>query len=325
MRAMASHIRKNRRHWNEDSESYQARHGATLRRKAMAWGVWRIPEAKLKVLGDVRGKDTLELGCGAAQWSVALARRGARPIGLDLSERQLDHASRNVRRTKVSFPLVQASAEDLPFAPDSFDVVFCDHGAITFTKPGRTVPEVARVLRPGGLFAFSQDTPIHFVTWDPRRQRYGDTLKGDYFDMRSDPDEVSAVFQLPYGEWVRVFRRAGFLIEDLIELRPPAGARTTYEDYEDVALARRWPVEQIWRLRKTTPATGRLVGVAEAAAILGWDKRRVATYIRRGSFPSPLASLASGRVWDEADVLGFAEAFRARQRARARRRPRRSD
>jgi SAM-dependent methyltransferase len=325
MRAMPSHIRKNRRHWNEDSESYQARHGATLRRKAMAWGVWRIPEAKLKVLGDVRGKDTLELGCGAAQWSLALARRGARPVGLDLSERQLDHASRNVRRTKVSFPLVQASAEDLPFAPDSFDVVFCDHGAITFTEPGRTVPEVARVLRPGGLFAFSQDTPIHFVTWDPRRQRYGDTLKGDYFDMRSDPDEVSAVFQLPYGEWVRVFRRAGFLIEDLIELRPPAGARTTYEDYEDVDLARRWPVEQIWRLRKTTPATGRLVGVAEAAAILGWDKRRVATYIRRGSFPSPLASLASGRVWDEADVLGFAEAFRARQRARTRRRPRRSD
>jgi SAM-dependent methyltransferase len=325
MRAMASHIRKNRRHWDQESEAYQRRHGATLRRKALAWGVWRIPEAKLKVLGDVRDKDTLELGCGAAEWSVVLARLGARPVGLDLSERQLEHARRAMGGAKVSFPLVQASAEDLPFAPESFDVVFCDHGAITFTEPGRTVPEVARVLRPGGLFAFSHDTPIHFVTWDPRRQRYGDSLKGDYFDMRSAPDEVSAVFQLPYGEWVRVFRRAAFLIEDLIELRPPPRARTTYEDYEDVDLARRWPVEQIWRLRKTTPAIGRLVGVAEAAAILGWDKRRVATYIRRGSFPPPLASLASGRVWDEADVLGFAEAFRVRQRARARRRPHRSD
>ena len=322
---MPSHTRKNRRHWDEESDTYQARHGPTLRLKALAWGVWRIPESKLKVLGDVRGQDALELGCGAAQWSVSLTRLGARPVGLDVSERQLEHARRARARAKVSFPLVQASAEDLPFAPESFDVVFCDHGAITFTEPEETVPEVARVLRPGGLFAFSHDTPIHFVTWDPRRQRYGDTLKGDYFDMRSAPDEVSVVFQLPYGEWVRVFRRSGFVIEDLIELRPPPGARTTYEDYDDVNLARRWPVEQIWRLRKAAPAAGRLVGVAEAAAILGWDKRRVATYIRRGSFPRPLASLASGRVWDETDILEFAEAFRARQRARAGRRPRRSD
>jgi SAM-dependent methyltransferase len=325
MRAMASHTRKNRRHWDQESEDYQRRHGATLRRKPLAWGVWRIPEAQLQVLGDPRRRDMLELGCGAAQWSVALARLGARPVGLDLSGRQLDRARRDMRRAGVSLPLVQASAEELPFAAESFDVVFGDHGAITFTDPARTVPEVARVLRPGGLFAFSHDTPVHFVTWDRRRQRYGDTLKGDYFDMRSAPDEVSEVFHLPYGEWVRVFRGAGLTIEDLIELRPPPGAKTTYEDYRDVDLARRWPVEQIWKLRKAAPATGRLIGVAEAAAVLGWDKRRVATYIRRGSFPRPLASLASGRVWDEADVLAFAEAFRARQRARARGRRRPSD
>lgn len=60
----------------------------------------------------------------------------------------------------------------------------------------------------------------------------------------------------------------------------------------------------------------RLVGVAEAAGILGWDKRRVATYISRGSFPQPLAELASGRVWAREDITSFAEAFRARQRGR---------
>jgi hypothetical protein len=62
-----------------------------------------------------------------------------------------------------------------------------------------------------------------------------------------------------------------------------------------------------------------LVGVAEAAAILGWDKRRVATYIERGSFPAPVASLASGRVWRLEDVESFARAFRRRQARRARR------
>jgi hypothetical protein len=62
-----------------------------------------------------------------------------------------------------------------------------------------------------------------------------------------------------------------------------------------------------------------LVGVAEAAAILGWDKRRVATYVERGSFPEPVASLASGRVWRRDDVEAFARAFRRRRARRERR------
>jgi hypothetical protein len=62
-----------------------------------------------------------------------------------------------------------------------------------------------------------------------------------------------------------------------------------------------------------------LAGVAEAAAILGWDKRRVATYVRRGSFPEPVASLAGGRVWRRGDVEAFGAAFRERQRRRRRR------
>jgi SAM-dependent methyltransferase len=319
-RPQPSPTEKNRRHWDEESDSYQRQHGRTLRRTPMAWGVWRIPEEELGVLGDLRGETVLELGCGAARWSIALAGLGANAIGLDLSERQLGHARKGILKAEAAVPLVQATAEELPFVSAGFDAVFCDHGATTFTDPRRTVPEVARVLRPGGLFAFSQDTPIHFVSWDERKQRYGKSLRGDYFDMRSEPSEVSVAFNLPYGEWVRLFRQNGFVIEDLIELRPPEGARTTYEEWDDIEWARRWPAEHVWKLRKAAPSTAPLVGVAEAAAILGWDKRRVATYIRRGSFPEPLASLASGRVWDRGDIEAFAAAFRARRAARAARR-----
>ncbi len=59
-----------------------------------------------------------------------------------------------------------------------------------------------------------------------------------------------------------------------------------------------------------------LAGVAEAAAIMGWDKRRVITYINRGSFPAPFASLASGRVWRREDVEVFAAAWRERRARR---------
>jgi hypothetical protein len=56
----------------------------------------------------------------------------------------------------------------------------------------------------------------------------------------------------------------------------------------------------------------RVAGVSEAAAILGWDKRRVMTYVRRGSFPEPFAHLASGRIWRSEDVEAFAATKRKR-------------
>jgi SAM-dependent methyltransferase len=318
---VAGHVRKNRLLWERDADEYQRRHGDVLERTAMAWGVWRIPEGELNVLGDVRRKDVLELGCGAAQWSIALAGLGARPVGLDLSRRQLEHARRGQRRAGVEFPLAEGSAEEIPFADGTFDVVFGDHGAMTFADPRRAVPEVARVLRPGGRFAFSHESPLHFVCWDPETQAVTDRLASDYWDMSSAPDEEAAVFQLPYGEWFRLFRRSGLTVEDLIEPRPGPGASTTYDDYEP-AWARRWPAEDIWVVRKRAPASApRLVGVAEAAAILGWDKRRVSTYVRRGSFPPPVAELASGRVWEEDDVRAFAAEVRARRAARAARSP----
>lgn len=56
-----------------------------------------------------------------------------------------------------------------------------------------------------------------------------------------------------------------------------------------------------------------LAGVAETAAIMGWDKRRVIIYLNRGSFPPPFASLASGRVWLRDDVEAFATSWRERR------------
>lgn len=58
-----------------------------------------------------------------------------------------------------------------------------------------------------------------------------------------------------------------------------------------------------------------LVGVSEAATILGWDRRRVSTYVSRGAFPEPVAALASGRVWRREDVEAFGR-DRARRRER---------
>ena len=201
---------------------------STRRATATSWptaagspgGPPRSPNRSCSVLGDVAGKDILEFGCGAAQWSIALAKRGARPVGLDLSARQLEHARRLMAEAGVDFPLVEASAEAVPLPDASFDIVFCDHGAMTFADPYRTVPEAARLLRPGGLFAFSHHSPIETICWPLDAEEVGDRLALDYFGMHAIDDGEDISFQLPYGEWIRLFRANGFVVEDLIEPRP---------------------------------------------------------------------------------------------------------
>ena len=246
------HAALNRRWWDRRSDEYQATHGPQLAAKGgLAWGVWQLPESELQVLGDVSGRDVLELGCGAAQWSIALQAKGANVTGLDISERQLEHARTLMAEAGVEFPLIRGSAESTRFADKSFDIVFCDHGAMTFADPYRTIPEAARLLRPGGLLAFSSNTPILELAWGPTDPHPASALIADYWEMHEieEPGETIC-FQLPYGEWIRLFGEHGLTVESLIELRPPRGATSSYRDDIDRDWARRWPMEHIWRVRR---------------------------------------------------------------------------
>jgi SAM-dependent methyltransferase len=251
--SLTPHAAVNRERWDEQSDEYQERHGGQIEKSGgTAWGVWQIPEAQLQILGDVSGLDVLEFGCGAAQWSIALAAQGARMTGLDNSARQLEHARQLMAAAGVQFPLVHASAEATGLPDAGFDMVFCDFGAMTFADPRLTVPEAARLLRSGGLFAFSTTTPIVELVWPADAEHPGEQLLLNYWEelQRIEPKGEPINFQLPYGEWIALFLEHDFTIEGLIELRPEPGATSSYRSQEDREWARRWPMEQIWRLRR---------------------------------------------------------------------------
>jgi ubiquinone/menaquinone biosynthesis C-methylase UbiE len=232
--------------WDRASTAYHERHAEFLR-DGMAWSSWQIPESDLQVLGDVAGKDVLELGCGAGEWSRSLVRRGATVTGLDNSALRLEQARRGAEREGVQHALVHASAESIPLPDNSFDVVMADWGAPSFADPFLYVPEVARVLRPAGLFAFSGPTPFAWLQADGVET---ESDWQDYFAIyrRARPG-AEIQFNLPIGKWVSLFHTNGFQIEDLIELQPPIGAQSTFRSQAETDFARRYPMEHIWKVR----------------------------------------------------------------------------
>ncbi|MGH2597296.1 MAG: class I SAM-dependent methyltransferase [Actinomycetota bacterium] len=261
MSETSDHVGKNRIHWEEHSSSYQTENARQLDRwDRLAWGTWDLPEDDLHALGDVNGLDTLEYGCGACQFGIKVAKRGARVTGLDFSGAQLRHGRSRMDETGIRFPVVQADGEHVPFGDDSFDLVFCDHGAMGFADLHRTVPEVARVLRPGGLFLFNGTTPWIWMAWENDDQPPTREMHKDHFGLgradSDDPEWCTTEFQLTYRDWISLFRDSGLVVEDLIELCPAADATTTYVDYAPLGWARAFPSEHIWKVRKA-PDAGR--------------------------------------------------------------------
>ena len=246
----ADYQRTNREFWDDDADDYQAAHQEQLARPGR-WGVWGTPESELGVIGNVDGLTVLEPGCGAAQHTIGVASAAARRVGLDLSRAQLRHAVANLERAGLRTPVVCASGVATPFKDESFDLVFCDHGAMSFCDPYDTVPEVARLLRPGGRLVFNLSTLFRLVCFpvgDPDAP-ISDRLHSPYFGSRMfDWGDGTIDFQLTHSAWIRLFHAHGFEVEDLIEIQAPADATTSY-DYADLEWARRWPTEEIWKVR----------------------------------------------------------------------------
>jgi SAM-dependent methyltransferase len=247
------HVALNRERWTATNEEFTD--ADALRSWAhdeIRWGVFGVREAEIGVLGDLAGLDVVELGCGTAYFSAWLAKRGARPVGVDVTPAQLETARRCMAETGIEFPLVEASAEDVPLPDASFDVALSEHGTSTWCDPHRWIPEAARLLRPGGRLVFLHTTPFAVVHFPP----VGDAsreLQRPYFGLHAiqwTPDD-GIEFQLTYGGWVDVLRGAGLEIERLVELQVPEGAtRHEYYDDWDPEWGRNWPGEEIWVARK---------------------------------------------------------------------------
>jgi SAM-dependent methyltransferase len=251
---LPEHVRRNRVHWDSIADQY-ARYGAeSWATDEPRWGIWGIPESELHLLPDaLDGKAVIELGCGTAYVGAWLARLGARVTGIDNSPKQLETARRLQDEHDLHFPLMLGNAEEVPLPDASFDYAISEYGAALWADPYRWVPEASRLLRPGGELMFLTNGLILMLAV-PDLEADGaatERLRRPYFGMHRNewPDGDEVEFHLGYGDWIRLLRANGFEVTDMVELRPPADATTSY-GFVTTDWARKWPSEEAWKARR---------------------------------------------------------------------------
>jgi len=153
---LPEYVRRNRVAWDVLAPEFAAWAPRAWAGDELTWGIFSVPEDDLGALPDsVAGLDIIELGCGTAYISAKLARRGAKPVGIDNSPAQLATARHMQAEFGLDFPLHLGNAEETPFPDASFDLAVSEYGASIWCDPYRWIPEAARILRPGGALSIS--------------------------------------------------------------------------------------------------------------------------------------------------------------------------
>jgi SAM-dependent methyltransferase len=215
--------------WDADADDYQSEHGEFLGADDFVWCPEGLRESDVGLLGDVAGRRVIEIGCGSAPCARWLTAQGAFAVGLDLSAGMLRHALLDNAATGIDVPLIQASADQVPFADESFDVACSAFGAVPFVADsGAVLTEVARLLRPGARWVFAVTHPMRWIFPDDPGVG-GLTVAQSYFD-RTPYVEVDESGRATYvehhrtlGDYVTQLRAAGFVLEELVEPEWPEG------------------------------------------------------------------------------------------------------
>ncbi len=253
---LPEHVAENRRLWDETAGDWVAIGERAWASTDPTWGIWAVPEAEVEMLpADMSGLDAIELGCGTGYVSAWMARRGATVTAIDNSEAQLATARRLAAEHGLDITFIHGNAETVPLPDGSFDFAINEYGASIWCVPEVWLGEAHRLLRPGGRLAFLANHPMAMACAPLDGSNIAEHLCRPYFGMHTldwrnvevDPGGVN--FVLPLSDWVALFRRIGFAIEDLREPRAPESAEGT-NFFVAADWAKRWPGELVWKLRR---------------------------------------------------------------------------
>ena len=113
----------------------------------------------VKFSGLQKGDRVLDVGCGTGVVAITAAQQGAKAFGSDLTPELIDRAKENSKISGFDINFIVSDVEELPYDDESFDFVLSQFGHMFAPRPNVAVREMMRVLKTGGVIAFS--------TWPP--------------------------------------------------------------------------------------------------------------------------------------------------------------
>jgi SAM-dependent methyltransferase len=204
--------------WNGWADRFQEEYGDGETRVGMDWGPGAPKDDDLGLLGDLEGTRAVELGCGGAQFGIAVADKGADVTGVDISAAQLAHARENAEEYGQDIEFIEASVTELPLASGTFDLVFSSFAFQWVGDLEACFAEVARVLTDGDRLVFSVDHP-YYKLLDGETGEFARS----YFDpspRRVHSEELDAemvIYRRRVSETVNLLVEAGFTVEEVRE------------------------------------------------------------------------------------------------------------
>ena len=243
-----------RQTWNAISPHYQAEHKIPC--DFVHYGPHCPNEDELQLIGKVKGKQVLEIGCGGGQCSVAFAKQGAIATGLDISDGQVKFARGLAEEHGVEATFRQANAERLTAIGDaSQDVVFSAYALMFVRNLDRCFDEVHRVLKPGGLFVFSLDHPFWYCLAEKalrvENSYFDEAYSYEWWQKGLDSHPRVRQFQRTVGEYYRLLTGAGLEVLDIVEPEPVEdGSGQDWGGYWSPKRQKMVPATVIWKARK---------------------------------------------------------------------------
>ena len=216
--------------WDRHSAGYQE--GARLSTDVAHYGPDIGTEADYRLLGDLKGKRVLELGCGGAQCSIAFAKQGATAIGVDFSAEQLAFARRLCDREEVRIELHLSDLADLAFLrADTIDLVFSAYAFGYVEDLNRVFRQVHRVLKVGAPLVFSLPHPVYDMLDDDSSDPL--LVRRSYFDRSPIEYEHNGIAFTDYHHTIAdlymSLARASYRVDLMMEPEPTAaGPRSSF-------------------------------------------------------------------------------------------------
>ena len=214
----------NKDSWNKQAARYQA--DADFLFNDVDYGDRDLPtEKELNLIGDIKGKKILEIGCGGANCGISLAKQGAIVTCSDISKEQITFAKDNAKRENVDIQFIISAMEDIKYI-DEFDVVI-SMAALMYVKDiDKVFDNINKNLKNNGLFVFSLNDPTFYSVaakylWnDPENQQSYFYSGPEKWKWNENDDFEFITYRRPIYEYINCLTENNLYIEKMFQLKP---------------------------------------------------------------------------------------------------------